>query len=100
MAIIVQCVGKTLMLYLDVPPEARRGVPSGVTLPIREALDIFEEIAASGAIRPADRTKLGASGGIDTIVSKFRAPGGLADCPKLPAFGGPFTTAFKLDEMD
>ena len=53
-------------------------------LPIREALDMFEEIAASGAIRPADRTKLGASGGIDTIASKFPALGGLADRPELP----------------
>ena len=88
MAFIVQCVGKTLMLYLDVPPEARRGVPSGVTLPIREALDIFEEIAASGAIRPADRTKLGASGGLDTIASKFPAPGGLADLPEFPTQTG------------
>jgi len=60
------------------------GVPSGVTLPIREALDMFEEIAAPGAIRPADRTKLGASGGIGTIVSKFPALGGLADRPELP----------------
>ena len=73
MAFIVQCVGKTLMLYVDVPPDARRAVPSGVTLPIREALDMFEEIAASGAIRPADHTKLWASGGIDTIVPKFLA---------------------------
>ena len=72
------------MLYLDVPPEARRGVPSGVTLPIREALDMFEEIAALGAIRPAYRTKLWASGGIDTIVSKFPALGGLADRQELP----------------
>ena len=84
MSFIVQCVGKTLMLHLDVPSEARRGVPSGVTLPIREALGIFEEIAASGAVRPAGRTKLGASGGIDAIVPKFLAPGGLADRQELP----------------
>ena len=84
MAFFAEVVGNTLKLCLDVPPEARRGVPSGVTLPIREALDMFEEIAASGAIRPADRTKLGASGGIDTIVPKVLALGGLADRPELP----------------
>ena len=39
--------------------------------------------------------------GIDTIVSKFPALGGLADLPKLPDSGGGLvTTAFKLNEMD
>ena len=90
MAFFAEVAGDTLKLYLDVPQEARRGLPSRVTLPMGiakamvEELEAEEELAASGAIRPADRTKLGASGGIDTIVSKFPAPGGLADRPELP----------------